>query len=165
MSRTASPLWFASLLCAAMVLSTAHLGARARAASSSQPQPHLRVVNMDLDFRPKTRPVQGKLLGYDPAVVNVHIGDRIQFVNVDDVVHTATGFTVSGQKVPTNYKFTGDATVARGHVISLEEWSTGTLRAHGGKSQVFVTKTTGNFYFGCAYHLGSGMRGVIVVTP
>ena len=120
---------------------------------------------MDLDFRPKTRPSEGKLQGYDPAVTTVHVGDRIQFVNTDDSVHTASGFAITGQVVPEHYKFAGDPTKATGRIIDTHEWSTGNVRAHGGKSQIFVAKTTGNFYYACAYHLGKGMRAVIVVQP
>lgn len=138
---------------------------QAAAAKQMRSSHRLQIINMDSDFRPKTRPSEGRLQGYDPAVAMVHVGDRIQFVNTDDNVHTATGFAISGQTVPEHYKFAGDPTSATGHIIDTHEWSTGNVRAHGGKSQIFVTKTTGNFYYACAYHLGKGMRAVIVVQP
>lgn len=120
---------------------------------------------MDLDFQPHKRSTFGKIKGYDPAEVHVRMGDRIQWVNVDDENHTATGFSYTGQTIPANYKFQSDFTKARGRVIDASEWSTGTLRAHGGKSQVFVAKRVGHYFYGCGYHLGVGQIGVIVVGP
>jgi len=129
-----------------------------------QPKPahRLQTIKMDLDYRPKTRPEQGKLSGYDPVVTEVHVGDRIQFVNVDDNQHTATGYAFGGQTIPEHYRFQGDPSVAHGSVINASEWSTGNVRPHG-KSKVFNTGPTGTFYFACAYHQGNGMRGAIVV--
>ncbi len=126
---------------------------------------HLVTVKVDLDFSPHKRSSFGKLKGYDPAQVNVHAGDRIQFVNVDDEQHTATGMAYTGQTVPANYKFTGDYTKVHGRIIDASEWSSGTLRPHGGKSQIFVAKRVGHYFYACGYHLGQGQIGVIVVTP
>lgn len=153
---------FAGLLVATAVLSpTADHAANGAKAI----KPHrLLIINMDLDFKPHNRSSYGRLQGYDPAVAQVHLGDRIQFVNVDDANHTATGFALTGQVIPADYKFAGDPTVRKGNVVDAHEWSTGNVRAHG-KSQVFVTKTTGNFYYACAYHIGKGMKGVIIVKP
>ncbi len=119
---------------------------------------------MDIDFRPHKRPTQGRLSGYDPVVTEVHVGDRIQFVNTDDNQHTATGYSFGGQTVPENYRFQGDPTVVHGSMIDASEWSTGNVRSHG-KSKIFNTGPTGIFYFACAYHQGRGMRGAIVVKP
>ena len=121
-------------------------------------------INMDLDFKPHKRSSYGKLQGYDPVEIHVHQNDRIQFVNVDDQQHTATGFAYSGQTAPAHYVFHGDFTQPHGRIINASEWGTGNVRAHG-KSQVFVAKTVGNYFFGCGYHLGKGMTGVIVVGP
>ncbi len=103
---------------------------------------------MDLNFRPHKRSNFGKLQGYDPAEVHVHQNDQIQFVNTDDQNHTAAGFAYSGQVAPAHYKFAGDFT-----------------KQHGGKSQVFVAKNVGHYFYGCGYHLGNGQVGVIVVGP
>ena len=126
---------------------------------------HLVSINMDLDFKPHKRSSFGKLQGYDPVEVHVHQNDQIQFVNTDDQSHTATGFSFTGQVVPAHYTFHGDPTQAHGKIINQTEWSTGNVRAHGGRSQVFVAKTVGHYFFGCNYHLGNGMIGVIVVGP
>jgi plastocyanin len=93
------------------------------------------------------------------------MGDKIQWVNVDDENHTATGMSYTGQTVPSNYTFQSDFTKQHGNVIDASEWSTGTMRAHGGKSQVFVAKRVGHYFYGCGYHLGQGQIGVIVVGP
>lgn len=126
---------------------------------------HVVTINMDLDFKPHKRSDFGKLQGYDPVEVHVHQNDQIQFVNTDDQAHTATGFSYTGQVAPAHYTFHGDPTVSHGRLIDATEWSTGNVRAHGGKSQLFVAKTVGHYFFGCSYHLGNGMIGVIVVGP
>ena len=131
----------------------------------ASPAPHLVTIRMDLDFSPHKRSSFGKLRGYDPAEVHVHMGDHIQWVNPDDETHTATGMSFSGQTVPAHYKFQGDFTKPHGHIIDSSEWSTGNVRAHGGKSQVFIAKRTGHYFYGCGYHLGNGQIGVIVVEP
>lgn len=125
---------------------------------------HLVTVNMDLDFKPHKRSQYGKLLGYDPVEIRVHQNDHIQFVNVDDQTHTATGFAYSGQRAPAHYVFQGDFTKPHGRIINASEWGTGNIRPHG-KSQVFVAKTVGNYFFGCGYHLDKSQVGVIIVGP
>ncbi|MFN2448854.1 MAG: plastocyanin/azurin family copper-binding protein [Candidatus Baltobacteraceae bacterium] len=131
----------------------------------SPAHPALVIIRIDLDFRPHTRSSFGKLKGYDPAEVHVHMGDKIQFVNTDDELHTATGMSYSGQTAPANYKFAGDFTKQHGRIIDASEWSTGNVRAHGGKSQVFIAKRVGHYFYACGYHLGVGQIGVIVVGP
>ena len=126
---------------------------------------HLVTIRMDLDFRPHKRSSFGKLLGYDPAEVHVHMGDKIQWVNVDDEVHTATGMAYSGSTVPSHYKFQSDFTKPHGRIIDATEWGTGNVRPHGGKSPVFVAKRVGHYFYACGYHLGVGQIGVIVVGP
>ncbi len=122
-------------------------------------------INMDLDFKPHRRSSFGKLQGYDPVEVHVHQNDQIQFINTDDQAHTATGMSYTGQTAPSHYQFHGDLTKSHGRIIDSTEWSTGNVRAHGGKSQIFIAKTVGHYFYGCAYHIGNGMMGVIVVGP
>lgn len=128
-------------------------------------QSHLVTIKMDLDFKPHRRSSFGKILGYDPAEVHVHMGDKIQFVNTDDQAHTATGMSYTGQQAPAHYQFQGDSTKPHGRLIDASEWGTGNVRAHGGKSQIFVAKNVGHYFYGCVYHLGLGQIGVIVVGP
>jgi len=122
-------------------------------------------IRMDLDFRPHTRSTFGTIKGYDPAEVHVHMGDHIQWVNPDDENHTATGMSYTGESVPSNYKFQSDFTKPHGSIIDASEWSTGNVRAHGGKSPVFVAKRVGHYFYACGYHIGVGQIGVIVVGP
>ena len=95
----------------------------------------------------------------------MRMGDRIQWVNPDDQNHTATGMSFTGSSVPANYKFQGDFTKPHGRIIDATEWSTGNVRAHGGKSPIFVAKRVGHYFYACGYHIGIGQIGVIVVGP
>lgn len=133
-------------------------------AAHGVPQHHLQIINMDIDFHPHKRPEQGKLSGYDPVVAVIRRGDRVQFVNTDDIRHTATGYAFGGQTIPENYRFQGDPSVPHGSTIGASEWSTGTVPPHG-RSKIFNTGALGTFYFACAYHQAKGMRGAIVVKP
>ncbi len=123
------------------------------------------MVRMDIDFKPHKRSSFGKISGYDPVELHVHMGDRIQFVNPDDQNHTATGMAYTGDQVPANYKFQSDFTKPHGRLIDASEWGTGNVRAHGGKPPIFTTKRTGHYFYACGYHIGIGQIGVIVVEP
>jgi plastocyanin len=131
----------------------------------ARPASHLVTINVDLDYKPHVRSSFGRLLGYSPTEVHVRMGDRIQFVNVDDEIHTATGMSYTGQSVPAHYRYNGDPTKQSGRYINASEWSSGNLRAHGGKSQIFIAKNVGHYFYGCSYHLSMGQIGVIVVGP
>jgi plastocyanin len=98
------------------------------------------------------------------VVAVVHAGDRVQFVNTDDIRHTATGYSFGGQTIPENYRFAGDPSVPHGSVISDSEWSTGNVPPHG-RSKTFNTGPLGTFYYACAYHQARDMRGAILVKP
>ncbi|PZR56987.1 MAG: hypothetical protein DLM50_07060 [Candidatus Meridianibacter frigidus] len=137
----------------------------AKAAHAHKQMHQLVQIKVDLDFKPHKRSSFGKLLGYDPVEVHVHQNDQIQFVNVDDAAHTATGMSYTGQTAPAHYQFQGDPTKTSGRLINATEWSTGNLRAHGGKSQVFIAKNVGHYFYACSYHLSQGQIGVIVVGP
>lgn len=156
------------------IISTILMGAAIAAlatAAAPKPKPHptstsrLVMVRMDIDFKPHKRSSFGKISGYDPAELHVHMGDRIQFVNPDDQNHTATGMAYTGDQVPANYKFQSDFTKPHGRLIDASEWGTGNVRAHGGKSPIFTTKRTGHYFYACGYHIGIGQIGVIVVEP
>lgn len=141
----------------AQAQTTVHANSHHKASSG----PRLVEIRMDDDFKPKTRTEYGRLEGYDPVVTVVHRGDRIRFVNVDDIRHTATGYSFGGGQIPAHYKFQGDPSTAHGNAINSSEWSTGNVAAHS-RSQVFQTRTTGTFYYADAYH-PTEMRGAIVV--
>lgn len=156
---------FAALAAATLVSAAVPASAKAPAHHTTRPASHLVTIQVDTDFRPHKRSTFGAIKGYNPPEVHVHMGDKIQFVNTDDAVHTATGMSYTGQTVPASYKFAGDFTKAHGNIIDASEWSTGVLRPHGGKSQVFIAKRVGHYFYGCGYHLGQGQIGVIVVGP
>ena len=156
---------FRTITTAVLTLAIAAAGSIHAAPAGTSTAHQLVVIKMDIDFRPHTRSTFGKIEGYEPAEVHVNMGDKIQWVNVDDEVHTATGMSYTGDTVPANYKFQGDFTKPHGNVIDASEWGTGNVRAHGGKSPVFVAKQVGHYFYACGYHLGIGQIGVIVVGP
>lgn len=108
------------------------------------------VVKMELSIKPVPTKY-GRLGGYDPIVLTVHVGDRIRWHNVDAESHTATS---SG--------FEGDGRIATGSTISPAPWSSGDVTAKH-QSRVFVATHTGVYHYGCGYHFKLGQRGVIVV--
>src|SRR5579871_2053006 len=59
------------------------------AVSTEAPISKIAVVRMQLGVKP-AQTKYGKLGGYGPAVLVVHAGDRIRWLNVDSVPHTAT---------------------------------------------------------------------------
>lgn len=117
---------------------------------TASPHPTTAVVKMELAIKP-VHTKYGKLGGYDPIVLTVHVGDRVRWQNVDDESHTAT-----------STGFDGDGRVATGNTISPAPWSSGEVGARH-KSRVFVATRTGVYHYGCGYHFKLGQRGVIVV--
>lgn len=108
------------------------------------------VVKMELSIKP-TQTKYGKLGGYDPVVLTVHVGDHVRWKNVDGQTHTAT-----------SRGFEGDGRVTTGSRISPKPWSSGDVRAHQ-KSREFLATAPGVYYYSCGYHFSLGQRGVIVV--
>jgi plastocyanin len=92
---------FAAILGALLAFSGSPSPAQAPVPAAHGVSNHrLQIINMDIDFRPHARPSQGRLSGYDPVVAVVHAGDRVQFVNTDDIRHTATGYSFGGRRSP-----------------------------------------------------------------
>ena len=151
----------ASLALAPAVQAQTTVHAQTARHKTAAPAARLVEVRMDNDFKPKSRSTYGRLEGYDPVVTVVHRGDRIRFVNVDDIQHNATGYAFGGGRIPANYKFQGDPSMPHGSTIDRSEWSTGNVAAHS-RSKIFQTSATGTFYFADAYH-PTQMRGAIVV--
>ena len=161
---TLSALGLAGLLAAAPAVAQHTVHAQQSARPHARPAQHRLIeIQIDDDFKPHTRTELGKLSGFDPIITQVHRGDRIRFVNVDDIHHTATGYAFGSGKIPANYKFQGDPSSPHGNTISASEWSTGNLAAHS-RSKIFQTGPTGTFFFADAYH-PTQMRGAIVVKP
>lgn len=72
-------------------------------------------------------------LGFEPAVLTVHRGDRITWENTDLIVHTVTA--------------------------SAHEFDSGDLA--GGRSWSFVVQQRGTLKYGCRYH--PNMKGTLIV--
>lgn len=104
----------------------------------------------------------GSMAGVRPAVVRVHVGDRVVFVNDDSDHHTATAL-VSAVSFVDDPRWTDDALHASGE-IGPRFWSTGDL-GPGQKSAPLVARKAGTYLFGCFFDYGAGMRGEIVVEP
>ena len=100
----------------------------------------------------------GTLGGYAPPLTNVAVGSTIHFVNSDSFAHTAT--MISGSTFPSGSPFSVSAQTQSGSSLS-GPWSSGTLAA-GASSQSFIASTAGTYLYGCFFHYGSPMRGVIV---
>lgn len=103
----------------------------------------------------------GDVVGVAPAVLHVHVGDRITFKNEDTRSHTATGLT--GATFVQDPAWT-DESLKPMTVIGAAPWSTGEIRPGGTSSQLTV-KTPGTYLYGCFYDYSAGMRGEIVVEP
>ncbi|MDQ6929517.1 MAG: plastocyanin/azurin family copper-binding protein [Candidatus Eremiobacteraeota bacterium] len=100
----------------------------------------------------------GTLAGYSPPVRQVAAGWSVRFVNSDGFAHTATH--VAAAAFPAGSPFSTSAQTQSGARLS-QSWSTGTLQA-GASSQTFAVDAPGTYLYGCFYHYGSPMRGVIV---
>lgn len=97
--------------------------------------------------------------GYAPLVVTVPLGANIRFTNTDGFAHTATA--IAGEMFPSAYPFTNSALTQHGTLLS-QAWSTGALDAGNG-SQTFIADRSGVYLFGCFFHYGAPMRGMIIV--
>jgi plastocyanin len=102
----------------------------------------------------------GTVAGYSPNVATVAVGSIVQFVNDDNFAHTATSVGSSG--FPPGNPLSSMATTPQGNDLSSNAWSSGNL-VGGGFSRGFTASVPGTYYYGCFYHYGTPMRGVIVV--
>lgn len=100
----------------------------------------------------------GLALGFSPEISNVTVGSGIQFVNVDNTVHT--GSTVAGSTFPPTSPLMFSATIQAGSTLS-GGFTSGTLQP-GSSSQVILVDKAGTYLFGCFYHYSGTMRGEIV---
>lgn len=121
------------------------------------------IVNLSLTHYTKiTHESAGDSVGTNPAIVHVHVGDSIVFVNGDtDAHHTATGLT--GATRFSEPRWT-QAVLKQFGSVGAEPWSSGDL-APGSSSAPMVASTAGTFLYGCFFHYSAGMRGEIIVEP
>jgi len=122
------------------------------AVAAGTPVSKVAVVKMQLAVKP-AETKYGKLGGYDPSVLIVHAGERVRWLNVDSIPHTATsrGFPTDGR-------------IATGSKITSRPWSSGNVLPHT-QSRLFTAVRPGVYYYSCGYHFTLGQRGVIVVLP
>jgi plastocyanin len=109
------------------------------------------VVDVNLTVHP---------VGYNPPVLTVPVGTRIQFTNSDSFAHTATAIAASS--FPSASPFDVTAETPNTATLSTRAWGTGVLQA-GGSSSVFVADQAGTYLYGCFFHYAHPMQGEIVV--
>ncbi len=115
-------------------------------------------IDMNLAAHAATALPQGDAGGYAPLLTTVPLGTTIRFVNSDNANHTATIF--AGNAFPSGSPFSTSAQSSFGTLVS--SFSSGTLTPGTG-SQTLTADRSGTFLYGCFYHYGAPMRGVIVV--
>ena len=109
------------------------------------------VVDVNLTVHPE---------GFNPPVITIPVGARVQFSNSDSFAHTATA--IAGSSFPDASPFDVGAETPSGSVLSSRTWGSGILQA-GGSSQIFTADQPGTYLYGCFFHYAHPMRGQIVV--
>ncbi|MBV8345235.1 MAG: hypothetical protein JO190_09630 [Candidatus Eremiobacteraeota bacterium] len=115
------------------------------------------IVNLTLNQQQPT--IYGLSAGYAPPVTTVAVGSQIFFQNTDSFTHTAT-LIPNVTQFPSGSPFTGKALTQSGNNLS-GGFSSGALLA-GSSSQTISVDKAGTYFFGCFFHYGANMRGVIV---
>lgn len=118
------------------------------------------VIDVSLTFHAAQTLPQGQAAGYAPLATTVAVGDLIQFTNSDGFANTAT-LIPQATSFPLGSPFTASAQNQSGTLLS-QLWTSGTLPGTGAKSQSILVDKAGTYLYGCFYHYGSPMRGVIV---
>jgi len=118
-----------------------------QAGAAAQRAPALVTIAVDLDV-PAVNTKYGKVGGFVPWVAEVHVGDRVRFINVDDEAHTATSVGIADDK-------------PHGDRLSAA-WSSGRLASEA-TSRTFLADKAGVYRYRCMIHAAQGQRGVIVV--
>jgi plastocyanin len=114
-------------------------------------------VNLTLNTQKPTQ--YGLSAGYSPSVTTVAVGSQIHFTNTDSFTHTAT-LIPNVTQFPTGSPFGQGALTQQGNNLS-GGFSSGALLA-GSSSQSITVDRAGTYFFGCFFHYGANMRGVIV---
>lgn len=116
-------------------------------------------IDVNLTQHAATQTPQGTSAGYAPAVTTVAVGTAIRFTNSDGFAHTAT-LIPNAATFPAGSVFDASALTQKGSTIS-DTWTSGTMQA-GGSSQILTVDRAGTYLYGCFFHYGAPMRGVIV---
>jgi plastocyanin len=154
---------YARLTLLAMILTACTPGAAGIAQSQSaggRPGGQTVVIDVSLTFHPEQTLAQGNAAGYAPLTTTVAVGDLIEFTNSDGFANTAT-LIPQATAFPSGSPFLASAQVQSGTFLS-QTWSSGTLSNAGAKSQTILVDKPGTFLYGCFFHYGAPMRGVIV---
>lgn len=129
-------------------------------AGAAAPGAQTVIIDVSLTLHaPQTLP-QGPAAGYAPLATNVAVGDLIQFTNSDGFANTAT-LIPQATTFPSGSPFLASAQTQSGALLS-QPWSSGTLQNQGARSQTILVDKPGTYFYGCFFHYGSPMRGVIV---
>jgi plastocyanin len=119
------------------------------------------VIDINLTNSIPARVPQGNAGAYMPLVTHIAVGSTVRFTNTDGFTHTATLIPGNPPTFPSAYPFTSTALNQTGSDLS-DGWSSGALPA-GSSSQTLTANIAGSYVFGCFFHYGAPMRGVIVV--
>lgn len=136
-----------------LALATAHAPAPAATTAT---------VQLSMTRFNKGHGTAGDFAGVSPALVHIHVGDKVVFINLDTRHHTATGIVGASSFVDTPH-WTDAALHAEG-AIGAGAWSTGDIAPGGSSAPVTATKP-GTYLWGCFFDYSAGMRGTIVVDP
>lgn len=116
-------------------------------------------IDVDLTTHPAGPTVAGNGGGFAPLETDVAVGSTIRFTNSDTFAHTAT-LIGTQPAFPASSPFGGSALTQAGNTLS-QPWSSGALAA-GSASQIITVDLPGTYLYGCFFHYGAPMRGVIV---
>lgn len=142
----------------ALALAACTPGAVISTGGGSGPSGPTTTIDVNLTQHGVTQTPEGVSQGYAPPVTMVAVGSTIRFVNSDGFAHTAT--LIAEPSFPAGSPFTASAQTRSGTALS-QTWSTGTLTS-GSASQTLLVDKPGTYLYGCFFHYGSPMRGVIV---
>lgn len=118
------------------------------------------VIDVSLTLYPAASLQQGEGGGYAPLVTDVSVGDSIRFTNMDGFANTATAIPAA-TTFPSGSPLASSAQSQSGATLS-QPWSSGTLPQAGSMSQSILVDKAGTYLYGCFFHYGAPMRGVIV---
>lgn len=118
-------------------------------------------IDVNLTLHAPTSVPAGQSGGFSPALANVRVGDSIRFTNSDGtgINHTAT-LVPGATTFPAGSPFNTSAQTQSGSAIA-DDWSSGILTPDNASQTIAVT-AAGTYIYGCFYHYGSPMRGVII---
>ena len=160
MRSTMRALACAAIFSATLLTAACTPGSATAPGGGNTPIANATLIHVSLLKYTPTSSQYGMVAGYSPNVVTVPVGSIVQFVNDDNFAHTASSVGSSG--FPSGNPLSSTATTPQGNDLSSTAWSSGNLTG-GSFSRGFTASVPGTYYYGCFYHYGTPMRGVIVV--